>query len=432
MSAEAVVKKRGRPPKQAVEDGGAVKPEVAKARAKTAKKSTPSTSASSASTKSAASMTAAATTSAKSAQSTTVAAKTKTKKSIVEADVEPVQVKLPTKRKSTAAATKSAGPAVPETSASAATEPVPVAAARSSDKAPSKPNPAEMTEEASKPVVAPPVSKAKKVTKAQVQLPKAVPSPTPRQTKTAGQDPPEVTAKEIQGASTQQLPPPAEASSSSSTTSSILRQATAFSDQSNSHTNHTIDAPVPMPSNTPSAPPSNMPFGLPRSSKPSTLIRNYLVAEPVPASTTAALAARSHAHYSQQASQGSRASKPVSSRLPPNPPAPAANFSFREPPVQIPGSSSPPRAHEPAAKLSELPYDELKKQPRYRKASTRYTMFVVSLPFALVTSYLLWEKGMPTFHVCLHAAYSRTPCIPSELPPLPPQSKSSESTAESS
>jgi hypothetical protein len=59
-------------------------------------------------------------------------------------------------------------------------------------------------------------------------------------------------------------------------------------------------------------------------------------------------------------------------------------------------------------------------------------MFVVSLPFALVTSYLLWEKGMPTFHVCLHAAYSRTPCIPSELPPLPPQSKSSESTAESS
>ncbi|OAP55083.1 hypothetical protein AYL99_10783 [Fonsecaea erecta] len=92
-------------------------------------------------------------------------------------------------------------------------------------------------------------------------------------------------------------------------------------------------------------------------------VRPFSSTKALPMSTTIALAARS------SSSAGSRPS------MPPRPPT-------------VP-SEGPPGG---APKLSDLPLEQLKKDPRYRKASTRYTTFVVALPFAIVSSYFLWER----------------------------------------
>ncbi|EXJ59406.1 uncharacterized protein A1O5_12287 [Cladophialophora psammophila CBS 110553] len=92
--------------------------------------------------------------------------------------------------------------------------------------------------------------------------------------------------------------------------------------------------------------------------------RPYSSTKALPMSTTIALAARQHNATGQ--SSGSRPSLPPRPTIPPEVPR--------------------------GPKLSELPLEQLKKDPRYRKASTRYTTFVVALPFAIVTSYFLWER----------------------------------------
>ncbi|KIX97899.1 uncharacterized protein Z520_06677 [Fonsecaea multimorphosa CBS 102226] len=91
-------------------------------------------------------------------------------------------------------------------------------------------------------------------------------------------------------------------------------------------------------------------------------VRAYSSTKALPMSTTIALAARQHS--------GPAGSKPS---MPPRP------------------TTIPPEVPH-APKLTELPLEQLKRDPRYRKASTRYTTFVVALPFAIVSSYFLWER----------------------------------------
>ncbi|KIW82876.1 hypothetical protein Z517_02119 [Fonsecaea pedrosoi CBS 271.37] len=93
-------------------------------------------------------------------------------------------------------------------------------------------------------------------------------------------------------------------------------------------------------------------------------VRGYSSTKALPMSTTIALAARQQ--NNPNASGGSRPSMPPRPTIPP----------------EVPN----------APKLTELPLEQLKKDPRYRKASTRYTTFVVALPFAIVSSYFLWER----------------------------------------
>jgi hypothetical protein len=153
----------------------------------------------------------------------------------------------------------------------------------------------------------------------------------------------------------------------------------------------------PFPS--PPSPPSPLPKGAmpPPHFKTATIIatgsapqvRAYSSTPPLPMSTTVALAARgSHA----------RANLPppprpatATTRTPPNPPIDA------EPrhPLPFTHPSAAPRA----PKLSEMPLEQRKKDPRYRKATIRYTSAIVALPFAIVTTYLLWEKCM-LFPLC--------------------------------
>ncbi|KIW26422.1 uncharacterized protein PV07_09518 [Cladophialophora immunda] len=94
-------------------------------------------------------------------------------------------------------------------------------------------------------------------------------------------------------------------------------------------------------------------------------VRPYSSTKALPMSTTIALAARQHGSGTG-GTPGSRPSMPPRPTIPPEVP------------------------HGP--KLTELPLEQLKKDPRYRKASTRYTTFVVALPFAIVSSYFLWER----------------------------------------
>ncbi|EXJ65450.1 hypothetical protein A1O7_01791 [Cladophialophora yegresii CBS 114405] len=110
-------------------------------------------------------------------------------------------------------------------------------------------------------------------------------------------------------------------------------------------------------------------------------IRAYSSTSPLPMSTTVALAARGQSR----------------TNLPPAPPrrtAPTTTAPAPEPRHPLP--FTPPSAAVPIGprppKLSEMPLEQRKKDPRYRKATVRYTAAIVALPFAIVTSYLLWEK----------------------------------------
>ncbi|KAH0842547.1 hypothetical protein FOPE_07389 [Fonsecaea pedrosoi] len=104
-------------------------------------------------------------------------------------------------------------------------------------------------------------------------------------------------------------------------------------------------------------------------------VRGYSSTKALPMSTTIALAARQQ--NSPSASGGSRPSMPPRPTIPP----------------EVPN----------APKLTELPLEQLKKDPRYRKASTRYTTFVVALPFAIVSSYFLWERFYARSYLCILA-----------------------------
>ncbi|ETI26927.1 hypothetical protein G647_10026 [Cladophialophora carrionii CBS 160.54] len=108
-------------------------------------------------------------------------------------------------------------------------------------------------------------------------------------------------------------------------------------------------------------------------------IRAYSSTSPLPMSTTVALAARGSQSQSR-------------TNLPPPPPTPHPASEPRHPLPFSPPSAVPIGPRPP--KLSEMPLEQRKKDPRYRKATVRYTAAIVALPFAIVTSYLLWEKCM--------------------------------------
>ena len=100
-------------------------------------------------------------------------------------------------------------------------------------------------------------------------------------------------------------------------------------------------------------------------------VRAYSSTSPLPMSTTLALAAR----------QGSTTQKiPTRSA-----PSTATDPEFpRHPPRFVHPSQGP--------KLSELPLDQLKKNPRYRKTSRRYLGLIVGLPFVIMLSNILYKR----------------------------------------
>ncbi|KAK4936851.1 hypothetical protein LTR10_022373 [Elasticomyces elasticus] len=59
--------------------------------------------------------------------------------------------------------------------------------------------------------------------------------------------------------------------------------------------------------------------------------------------------------------------------------------------VSLPPSRAPPPPIQPK-RPSEMPLKELKKDPKYRLLSSRWTRIMVALPVAIVSSYVLWER----------------------------------------
>jgi hypothetical protein len=91
----------------------------------------------------------------------------------------------------------------------------------------------------------------------------------------------------------------------------------------------------------------------------------------VPPSTMTALAARAHTFGGQQ--QLRRQHQQHQAR-----------------PPRLPIQRPPPDLGAP--KPSQIPLEELKKDPKYRSLSRRWTTLMVSLPVAIVTSYFLWQR----------------------------------------
>ena len=63
------------------------------------------------------------------------------------------------------------------------------------------------------------------------------------------------------------------------------------------------------------------------------------------------------------------------------------------PPNPGPGFASPRPPREPASKPTEMPYEQLRKDPRFKALSSRYTRLIISLPVLIVTSWALWQRS---------------------------------------
>ncbi|EXJ79367.1 hypothetical protein A1O3_08869 [Capronia epimyces CBS 606.96] len=96
----------------------------------------------------------------------------------------------------------------------------------------------------------------------------------------------------------------------------------------------------------------------------------------LPNSTVAALAARNV--HSQRPSGSSSTHGPT---LPP------ASSRRSQQGLGV-GSANEPRRPRP----TEIPLEQLKKDPQFRALSRRWTSLMVALPFAIVTSYFLWQR----------------------------------------
>lgn len=112
----------------------------------------------------------------------------------------------------------------------------------------------------------------------------------------------------------------------------------------------------------------------------------------LPASTVAALAARNV--HSQRPSGSSSSAQgpslpPSSTRKTPQQQAPAYGHG--------PGTGEDPGRPRP----TQIPLDQLKKDPQFRALSRRWTSLMVALPFAIVTSYYLWQRCEYFPPVCL-------------------------------
>ncbi len=145
--------------------------------------------------------------------------------------------------------------------------------------------------------------------------------------------------------------------------------ATTSSTQTPPRTVQPTYANTPPEPKTSPPPPTVMPFGF--RTPPTPQVRAYSSTSPLPLSTTLALAARQ-----------------VRTNLPPPPVGPAPPMEPRHPtPFTTPAEIGPR-----PQKLSEMPLEQLKKDPLYRKTAFRYTAAIVAMPFLIVSSWMLWEK----------------------------------------
>jgi hypothetical protein len=100
----------------------------------------------------------------------------------------------------------------------------------------------------------------------------------------------------------------------------------------------------------------------------------------LPYSTTAALASRQQ----QQQEQSQSAQRPVT-RL---------NTSMQAGPGRSRGRILPPPSEQPPGpkKPTQMQYAELKRDPKFRELSSRWTRILVALPIAIVTSYYVYQR----------------------------------------
>ncbi|KAL2427156.1 hypothetical protein ABEF95_009406 [Exophiala dermatitidis] len=123
-------------------------------------------------------------------------------------------------------------------------------------------------------------------------------------------------------------------------------------------------------------------FGFPKSKpKVQVVVPKYII----PNSTVAALAAR-NVHSQRSSAPGS------SSQGPSLPPSSAARR-FQQQQQQQQGQGGFGSSGESGRpRPTQIPLDQLKKDPEFRALSRRWTSLMVALPFAIVTSYFLWQR----------------------------------------
>lgn len=122
----------------------------------------------------------------------------------------------------------------------------------------------------------------------------------------------------------------------------------------------------------------------------------------LPASTVTALAARGINTNTTQQQQGRQAVGSGSG---------GDSVSGRGGGVSLPSHGPKPI---PPKRPSEIPLDKLKKDPKYRELSRRWTTIMVALPVAIVSSYVLWERcEYPPLYLCVGVQLPR--CFPMPL-----------------
>jgi len=72
-------------------------------------------------------------------------------------------------------------------------------------------------------------------------------------------------------------------------------------------------------------------------------------------------------------------------------PAPKPIIASRANP-RLPTSFPPPVAPPPPPRPTQLPYNELMKNPEFKALSRKYTSLLIAIPIALFTSYVLYGR----------------------------------------
>ncbi|KAL2417733.1 hypothetical protein ABEF95_002152 [Exophiala dermatitidis] len=175
-----------------------------------------------------------------------------------------------------------------------------------------------------------------------------------------------------------QLPEEQEVPGPVRTTSYIAEQPINPVSASQSATSDQLRPSTFVPLGSTSTTTSTPAFGFPKSKpKVQVVVPKYIL----PNSTVAALAARNVHSQRSSSSQG-----------PSLPPSSAAWRQQQQQQQQGQGGFGPSGGESGRPRPTQIPLDQLKKDPEFRALSRRWTSLMVALPFAIVTSYFLWQR----------------------------------------
>ncbi|EHY52145.1 hypothetical protein HRR83_003289 [Exophiala dermatitidis] len=201
---------------------------------------------------------------------------------------------------------------------------------------------------------------------------------------TTGKDLKEPTARDLHDTQISSKESIADAGITSTTATSSLRQeeSSTVDPVSASQAAPPSQLPstfVPLATSSTSTTMSTPAFGFPKSKpKVQVVVPKYIL----PNSTVAALAARNV--HSQRSSSSQGPSLPPSSA--------AARRQQQQQQQQGQGGFGPSGGESGRPRPTQIPLDQLKKDPEFRALSRRWTSLMVALPFAIVTSYFLWQR----------------------------------------